>query len=94
MKAYVIFIDSLTTTGPESQIVYRLADMEEIEINRHTAKTFLDLQCRDDADYRSSMIVFYADQTNTCKQFTVTCTSDSSIAVEIRSMHSYFACSI
>lgn len=75
-KTYLVFIESLTTTPPASQIVYRLADMQEIEINRQTVKKFIDDQCHEEEDYGGTMTVFFADRNNKCDQFTTICNGE------------------
>ena len=73
-RKYLVFVESVTTVAPERKIVYRLADLEEIEIDRNTQKKFFDEECHDDDDHGIPMTIFYADSnSNKCDRFTATC---------------------
>jgi hypothetical protein len=63
----------MKTTGNDGKTLYRLADMEEIEINSNTVNNFLNDECDDEDDYGIDMTIFYADNSLKCGQFTATC---------------------
>jgi len=72
-KNYIVFLESIKTTGSDSKILYRLADMEEIEINSNTVNNFINDECADEEDYGIDMTIYYADNNLKCGQFTATC---------------------
>jgi len=72
-KNYVVFLESMKTAGSDGKSIYRLADMEEIEINGNTVTQFLMDECADEEDYGIEMTVFYADNNLKCGQFNVVC---------------------
>ena len=72
-RKYLVFVESVTTVAPEKKIVYRLADREEIEIDRNTQQKFFDEECHDNDDHGMPMTIFYADSNNKCDRFTATC---------------------
>lgn len=72
-KNYVVFLESMKASGPDGRSIYRLADMEEIEITSNTAKNFMNDECADEDDYGIEMTMFYADNNLKCNQFTATC---------------------
>ncbi len=57
----------------DSKTIYRLADMEEIEINSNTVNNFLNEECADEDDFGIEMTIFYADNNLKCGKFTATC---------------------
>jgi len=63
----------MKTTGADSKSLYKLADMEEIEINGNTLKNFMNNECDDEDDYGIEMTVFYADNNSKCNKLTATC---------------------
>ncbi len=69
-KQYVVFLESMKT---DSKTIYRLADMEEIEINSNTVSNFLNEECADEDDFGIEMTIFYADNNLKCGKFTATC---------------------
>jgi len=72
-KQYVVFLESMKTASPDSKTIYKLADMEEIEINSNTVSNFLNEECADEDDYGIDMTIFYANNNLKCNQFTATC---------------------
>lgn len=72
-KEYVVFIESMKTTGSESKTVYKLADLEEIEITGESAKLFLESECDDEEDHGIEMTIFYYKDNLKCNQLTATC---------------------
>jgi len=72
-KHYIIFLESMTTTGSDSKTLYRLSDMEEIEINSNTVKNFLNDECDDEDDHGIEMTIFYYDNNSKCGQFNAIC---------------------
>lgn len=72
-KTYLVFLQSLTTLDADAEMIYRLDDKEEIEINVDLAKNFLEQHCRDKSQYGNVLSIFYADSTNQCKRSTMTC---------------------
>lgn len=72
-KQYVVFLESMKTASPDGKNVYRLADMEEIEINSNTVSNFLNEECADEDDFGIEMSIFYADNNLKCGKFTATC---------------------
>ena len=72
-KNYIVFFESMKTTGPDSRNIYRLADMEEIEVNGNTARNFMNDECADEDDFGIEMTIFYADNSLKCNKFTATC---------------------
>jgi hypothetical protein len=72
-KQYIVFLESMKTSGLNSKIIYRLADLEEIEINNNTIKNFLDEECADEDDYGIEMTIFYADNNFKCGKFNAFC---------------------
>jgi len=72
-KQYVVFLESMKTASPDGKTIYRLADMEEIEINSNTVSNFLKEECDDEDDYGIEMTIFYADNSLKCNKFTATC---------------------
>jgi hypothetical protein len=65
----------MKTTGADAKSLYKLADMEEIEINGNTLKNFMNNECDDEDDYGIEMTVFYAENNNNlkCNKLTATC---------------------
>jgi len=63
----------MKTESPDGKIVYRFADMEEIEINSNTVSNFLNEECADEDDYGIEMTVFYYNNNLKCGQFSATC---------------------
>jgi len=82
-KNYIIFLESATTTttGVDSKNAYRLAKMEEIEVNSNTAKKFLDDECSDTEDYGIEMTIFYTDANNKCDRFTAVCSEQNRASI-------------
>jgi len=71
-KNYVVFLESMKTTG-DSKTLYRLANMEEIEITSNSIDNFLNDECADKDDYGIEMTIFYGDNSLKCSQFTAIC---------------------
>jgi hypothetical protein len=63
----------MKTTGADVKNIYKLADLEEIEINGNTLKNFINEECADEDDYGIEMTVFYADNNLKCNQLSATC---------------------
>jgi len=80
-KNYVVFLESMKTAGSDGKTLYRLADMEEIEINSNTVNSFLNDECADDEDHGIEMTIFYADNNLKCGQFTATCNTQTKTAI-------------
>jgi len=72
-KQYVVSIESMKTASPDGKILYRLADMEEIEINSNTVNNFLNEECSDEDDFGIEMTIFFYNNNLKCGQFTATC---------------------
>jgi hypothetical protein len=72
-KQYVVFLESMKTAGTDGKILYRLADMEEIEINSNTVNAFIDEECADEDDYGIEMSIFYFNNNLKCGQFSANC---------------------
>jgi hypothetical protein len=63
----------MKTAGSDGKVLYRLADMEEIEINSNTVTNFLNEECADEDDYGIEMTIFYFNNNLKCGQFTAIC---------------------
>jgi hypothetical protein len=74
-KNYIVFLESMKPTGSNSKNIYRLADMEEIEINRDTVTNYIKDECEDEDDYGIEMTMFYYDNNLKCGHFTANCDS-------------------
>ncbi len=72
-KQYIVFLESMKTAGVDSKILYRLANMEEIEVNSNSVNAFLEEECADEDDYGIEMTIFYFNNNLKCSQFTATC---------------------
>ncbi|CAF0957826.1 unnamed protein product [Adineta steineri] len=72
-KNYIVFIDEMKPTSAGSRSIYRLADLEEIEINANTAKSFMNDECTDEEDNGIELTMFFSDKDLKCNQFTATC---------------------
>jgi len=72
-KQYIVFLESMKTAGLDGKSVYRLADMEEIEINSNSVSSFLNEECADEDDFGIEMTIFYYNNNLKCNQFTATC---------------------
>jgi len=72
-KQYVVFLESMKTASSDGKTIYRLADMEEIEINTNTVNNFLNEECSDEDDYGIEMTIFYADNNLKCGRFNAIC---------------------
>jgi hypothetical protein len=72
-KQYVVFLESMKTGSSDGKILYRLADMEEIEINSNTVSNFLNEECTDEDDYGIEMTIFYFNNNLKCGQFSAVC---------------------
>ncbi len=53
--------------------MYRLANIEEIEITNNSVTNFINEECSDEDDYGISMTILYADSNNKCGKFQVIC---------------------
>jgi len=69
-KQYIVFLES---SKPDTKTVYRLADMEEIEVTGDTVKNFMEEECADEDDFGIEMTMWYYGNNVQCKQFTATC---------------------
>jgi len=80
-KNYVVFLDSMKTSGVESKILYRLADMEEIEITSETINHFIHEQCEEEEDYDIEMTMFIANNNLKCEKVTAVCNKISKASI-------------
>ncbi|UJR15992.1 hypothetical protein I4U23_002911 [Adineta vaga] len=80
-RNYIVFIETMKTTGADSKTLYKFADMEEIEINADTATTFMKEECEDEEDDGIEMTMFYASNDRQCNKFTATCNSGTKSAI-------------
>jgi len=71
-KNYVVFLESMKTTGSD-KMVFRLSDMEEIEITSTTVNNFLTEECNDEEDNGIDMTMFAYDNNLKCGQFNAVC---------------------
>jgi hypothetical protein len=53
--------------------LYRLANIEEIEITNNSITNFINEECSDEDDYGIPMTILYADSNNKCGKFQVIC---------------------
>ena len=67
----------MKTTGSGGKTIYKLADMEEIEITVDSARLFLELECDDEEDQGIEMNIFYYKSDLKCNQMTATCNRKS-----------------
>lgn len=72
-KKYIVFLDTMKTSAPDSKTLYKLADMEEIEVNSNTVTSFLNDECADEDDEGLEMTMFVADNNLQCNRYTATC---------------------
>lgn len=72
-KQYVVFLESMKTGSNDIKNIYRLADLEEIEVNSNTVSNFLNEECADEEDYGIEMTMFYYNKNLKCGQLTATC---------------------
>lgn len=73
-KQYVVFLESMKTGNTnDAKNIYRLADMEEFEVNSNTVSNFLNEECSDEEDFGIEMTIFYYNKNLQCGQFTATC---------------------
>jgi len=72
-KQYVVFLESMKTASVDGKTIYRLADMEEIEINSNLVNLFTEEECADEDDFGIDMTIFYYNNNLKCNQFTATC---------------------
>jgi hypothetical protein len=75
----------MKTSGADSKTLYRLADMEEIEINSNSITNFLSDECDEEDDYGIDMSIFYFDNNLKCGQFTATCNRSYSFKLKTKS---------
>jgi len=69
-KNYLIFVEPKT---PTDKTVYRLANMEEIEVTNNLGKQFFDDQCEDTDDHGIEMTIFYTNGIDKCADFKAIC---------------------
>jgi hypothetical protein len=81
-KQYIVFLESMKTAGVDSKILYRLANMEEIEINSNSVNAFLEEECADEDDYGIEMTIFYFNNNLKCSQFTATCNQATKTSIQ------------
>jgi hypothetical protein len=72
-KDYIVFIVPVKPVVPNNNILYRLANLEEIEITRNSLTKFIDDECNDEDDYGIPMTIIYADSNNKCGKFQAMC---------------------
>lgn len=72
-KQYVVFLESLKTNNGDGKTFYRLANLEEIEINTDSVKSFLEHECVDEEDFGIEMTIFFYNNNLKCNSFTATC---------------------
>ena len=72
-KQYIVFLESMKTSGSDGKVLYRLADIEEIEVTSNSVNAFLDEECADEDDFGIEMTIFYYNNNLKCGQFTATC---------------------
>jgi len=71
-KNYVVFLDSMKTPGSD-KMIFKLSDMEEIEITSTTVNNFLTEECNDEEDNDIDMTMFAYDNNLKCGQFNAVC---------------------
>jgi len=56
-----------------NNILYRLANIEEIEVTNNSVTNFIDEECSDEDDYGIPMTILYANSNNKCGKFQAIC---------------------
>jgi len=80
-KNYIVFIEESKTSTPGSASVYRFADMEEIEINANTAKSFMNDECAEEEDYGIELTMFFTEKDLKCNKFTAICNESNKASI-------------